>query len=188
MNMKIARNAGRWAALLTALALAACGSRKDPPPRESPVAKTPGESAVAYANGHWFDGEKFAMGTRYVARDVFRAARPESVALTIDLGGGYVVPPYAEGHNHLLEGELIDTYIQHYLYRGVYYVKDQSGVPKVYRGHQEQARSPDQHRCQDRPAGLYRTGWASSADRRGKCRISGPCRRRGPRSRSTARR
>jgi hypothetical protein len=49
----------------------------------------------------------------------------------IDLEGAYVVPPYAEGHNHWLEPRGVDAYVQTYLRDGVFYLKDQSNAPVI---------------------------------------------------------
>ena len=90
-------------------------------------------SALAFVNGKWFDGKAFVAGTRYVVGEVLRTTRPASVATTIDLAGGYVVPPYGEGHTHLMEADKIDIYIQQYLDRGIFYAKDQSSALSIRR-------------------------------------------------------
>ena len=86
---------------------------------------------MAYANGKWFDGQAFASRTMYVADGMFRAVAPRTITKTIDLHGGFVVPPLAEAHNHWLESDRIDTYIQNYLADGVFYVMDQANVPRI---------------------------------------------------------
>ncbi len=42
------------------------------------------------------------------------------------------MPPYGEGHNHWLEADLADNYIQEHLRDGIFYVKDQTTPPAVH--------------------------------------------------------
>ncbi|MCG8420139.1 MAG: hypothetical protein MJE77_19590 [Proteobacteria bacterium] len=114
------------ATLLACMLAVACAGSSDLPVKPAPLPEI-----IAFVNGQWFDGQTFVQGTRHVVDGVFREPGPGPVAFTIDLNGGYVVPPYGEGHNHFLEAEQIDIYIQHYLYRGVFYVKDQTTLPSV---------------------------------------------------------
>src|SRR5436190_16733694 len=70
---------------------------------QTPVASTrPAEPApvLELRNGHWFDGQRFEERTLYSVDGRFVAERPAKVERTLDLGGGYVVPPFAEAHNH----------------------------------------------------------------------------------------
>jgi hypothetical protein len=83
----------------------------------------------AFENGYWFTGESFTSETWYSVGGVLSREMPGVVDSVIDLHGGYVIPPFAEGHNHLLEWELIDAYVQMYLDKGIYYVKDQANTP-----------------------------------------------------------
>ena len=126
--------------LASVLSLAACSSRDRGSPDQGASPSTrPAASAhqaravVEYKNGQWFDGNQFVSGSRYTADGVLHSTRPAGATATtvIDLRNGHVVPPYGEGHTHLLEAELIDTYVHHFLYRGIYYVKDQSSPPWV---------------------------------------------------------
>ena len=59
----------------------------------------PASPVLAYDNGRWFTGSAFALCRMYTqgGRFIESVDRPDSV---IDLGGGYVVPPFGEGHNH----------------------------------------------------------------------------------------
>ncbi len=54
---------------------------------------------TAYVNGRWWDGERFRQGARHV-RDGRFVARPRGPVRTVDLGGGYVLPGFAEAHHH----------------------------------------------------------------------------------------
>jgi hypothetical protein len=106
---------------LLALALSACSSL--------PVSTGP---ATEYRNGRWFDGTQFVAKTMWVVGEAFAESRPAGVAAVIDLHDGFAVPPYGEGHNHWLEPQLVDAYVQTYLRDGIFYVKDQSTPPQFH--------------------------------------------------------
>jgi hypothetical protein len=119
-------------ALLLAITLnAGCAA-----PKPRGAASAPGEPAGAateYRNGRWFDGRRFVEGARYGVDGRFSTARPARVGTVLDLAGGYVVPPFAEGHNHWLEPRAIDAYVAMYLRDGVFYLKDQANASVVRR-------------------------------------------------------
>jgi imidazolonepropionase-like amidohydrolase len=58
-------------------------------------------SIVAYENGRWWSGASFVPGTRYVAKGVFVQAPARPSGRKVDLHGGFVVPPFADAHNHM---------------------------------------------------------------------------------------
>jgi cytosine/adenosine deaminase-related metal-dependent hydrolase len=82
-----------------------------------------------FINGQWFDGKNFQRQTFYSVDGVLTKREPRSVTETIDLASGYVVPPFAEAHNHnlgsavYLNREFTKQMIQRYLAAGVFYVK-----------------------------------------------------------------
>jgi len=57
--------------------------------------------------------------------------RPGRIDEVVDLKNGYVIPPFAEAHNHWLEPQRVDEYIQNYLRDGVFYVKDEGNLPYI---------------------------------------------------------
>lgn len=85
-------------------------------------------ATVAYTNGHWFDGTKFVARTMYVRDGVF-VAKPKIVDDTVDLGGGWVVPPFGEAHNHNVEGVGAGERSAQYLHDGVFYVENPTIMP-----------------------------------------------------------
>jgi len=91
-----------------------------------------GEPATEYRGGQWFDGERFVAKTMWVAGESFVDSRPGRIGAVVDLRNGFVVPPYAEGHNHWLEPTLVDAYVQTYLRDGIFYVKDQGTAPQFH--------------------------------------------------------
>lgn len=75
-------------------------------------------------NGLWFDVTGFEPRTGYISDGSLRFLDTSVDAKQIiDLDGGYVVPPYCEGHNHNLGGSAdgVDETIQAYLEDGVFY-------------------------------------------------------------------
>ena len=87
---------------------------------------------VAYRGGLWFDGSKFVPKTMYVVDGVFRTHAPARVDSVVDLAGGYVVPPFADAHQHLIDPR-IDVTIRAQLADGIFYLKDQGSAPIIRR-------------------------------------------------------
>jgi imidazolonepropionase-like amidohydrolase len=84
-------------------------------------------------NGRWFNGTAFdTRSITYVVNGRFTSARPAFVDGTIDLAGAWVVPPFAEAHNHNL-GSGVEEWdaraASRYLVDGVFYVKIQGNLP-----------------------------------------------------------
>src|SRR4051812_32360806 len=107
------------AAITLLLAAGSCSS----PPNAAPAPATHG---TAYSNGHWFDGTQFRSRTMYVVGSSFATRRPVRVDTTIDLGGGFVVPPFGDAHYHLTDPRIAAAT---FLRDGIFYVKDQSNAP-----------------------------------------------------------
>lgn len=87
---------------------------------------------VAYRGGLWFDGSKFVPMTMYVADGAFHTGAPAQVDSVVDLAGAYVVPPFADAHQHLLDPR-IDPTIRAQLHDGIFYIKDQGNAPILRR-------------------------------------------------------
>lgn len=108
---------------LTALACAYGGIRN--PPQHDRV--------VEYTGGRWFDGTVFVARTMYVVGGRFREDRPARIDSVVDIAGGFVVPPYADAHQHFLEPARISAYINTHIREGIFYVKDQGSAPYIRR-------------------------------------------------------
>ena len=91
----------------------------------------PPQRSFQFTNGQWFDGKGFRRRTFYSVNGVLMLKRPGRVDEVVDLKNGYVIPPFAEGHNHWLEPQRVDEYIQNYLRDGVFYVKDEANLPYI---------------------------------------------------------
>ncbi|WP_444887761.1 amidohydrolase family protein [Microbulbifer sp. JMSA008] len=62
------------------------------------------ETTYAVVGGKWFDGTDFKEATWFVDENgSLTKTKPQKVDYTFDASGKYVVPPYAEGHNHNLQ-------------------------------------------------------------------------------------
>jgi imidazolonepropionase-like amidohydrolase len=79
-------------------------------------------SGYALANGRWWTGERFEPRTMYVVGGTFSAAAPARVDSTVDLGGGFVVPPFGDAHAHHFESQPVTGRINElYLRDGIFY-------------------------------------------------------------------
>ena len=110
------------AALVASLAACATAQLNTAPPAHG----------VAYRGGLWFDGSKFVPRTMYVADGAFHTRAPAQVDSVVDLAGGYVVPPFADAHQHLVDPR-IDATIRTQLRDGIFYIKDQGNAPIMRR-------------------------------------------------------
>jgi hypothetical protein len=104
-------------------------------------AQAPASHGTEYRGGRWFDGSRFVPRTIYVVDGTFRTRRPATVDRVVDLAGGYVVPPFADAHQHLA-GIPIETTIRSYLRDGIFYVRDQANAPIGRRPIQRQLNRP----------------------------------------------
>jgi imidazolonepropionase-like amidohydrolase len=89
-------------------------------------------STVAFVNGRWFDGRSFQTRTVYSVNGVLRFAAPRAIGRTIDLEGAWIVPPFAEAHNHNIDGAVEGralAALRQYAADGVLYVKIQGNYP-----------------------------------------------------------
>lgn len=87
--------------------------------------------AIAFTNGRWYDGRSFRQKTGYAVGSTLTFRHPPRVDRTIDLRGGYVIPPFCEAHNHNVETlnnieKLVSTYLQH----GIFYVKNPNNLAR----------------------------------------------------------
>jgi hypothetical protein len=86
------------------------------------------DTVIAFANGRWFDGNTFRSRTVYCVNGLLRFDKPARVDRTLDLSGAWIVPPFAEAHNHNIDGAVEArslAAILKYAADGVFYVKIQ---------------------------------------------------------------
>lgn len=87
---------------------------------------------TALVNGQWFNGHSFEPRTMYSVDGRFTSEKPARIDRTLDLTGLWIIPPFADAHNHSIgtgRVELDKIAVQHYLVDGVFYVKMQGNVP-----------------------------------------------------------
>lgn len=88
------------------------------------------DAQIAFTNGLWFNGRSFARRTAYAVGDYLTFHRPARIESSVDLGGGYVLPPFGEAHNHNVEPlNSIDALVARYLRHGILYVKNPDCLP-----------------------------------------------------------
>jgi imidazolonepropionase-like amidohydrolase len=90
------------------------------------------ETVIALTNGRWFDGKTFQPRTTYSVNGTLTFTEPARVGRVIDLSGTWVVPPFAEAHNHNIDGAVEArslAAIRKYVADGVFYVKIQGNYP-----------------------------------------------------------
>lgn len=94
--------------------------------------QTQKRSQIQLTNGNWFNGHTFEKRTVWVTDGVlsFSGENVQSDTI-INLSGKYVIPPFAEAHNHNLESDYeLEERINTYLDNGVFYVKHLSSIKK----------------------------------------------------------
>lgn len=80
--------------------------------------------SYAFTNGQWFTGNGFRLGTRYAVNGVFVERRPARVDSTIDLRGGFAIPPFGDAHTHNLDApSTVDALREAYVREGTFYVQ-----------------------------------------------------------------
>lgn len=92
----------------------------------------PDSKRMKLVDGHWFNGETFEKKTVWLDNGLIYFKKPGVLVDTIvDLANQYIIPPFAEAHNHNLESSYgLDKRIASYLENGVFYVKLLSSIKK----------------------------------------------------------
>ena len=93
----------------------------------------PHAGAVTHlVNGYWFDGAKFVRTDPYVEGESFTKHPDERRSVTtIDLHGGFVVPPYGDAHEHNFDSvEATPAVVRQYLRDGIFYAQGMTDTPE----------------------------------------------------------
>lgn len=97
-----------------------------------PVTNVFAHGTQKYVNGLWFNGQTFDQKTFYVVEGVFRTQYVGKVDMTVDLQGKFVIPPFAEAHNHHFGEEVsYKEQLEKYLREGIFYAKNTNNVTKL---------------------------------------------------------
>src|SRR5262245_38347793 len=96
----------------------------------------PGQiTTTAFTNGLWFDGTTFVPRTAVVAANVLSfpglAEGLPTDAVTVDLAGGYALPPLCDAHNHNVGVGRPEERNRRYLNAGVFYVGSLNDAPQL---------------------------------------------------------
>ncbi len=86
---------------------------------------------TAIINVNWFDGEKFQSIPLYVVDGLFTFSAPNKIVRQIDAQNGYLIPPFAEGHNHNIFPLGFDETLKNYIEKGVLYAMSQGNICSV---------------------------------------------------------
>jgi len=82
-----------------------------------------------FRNGRWFDGRTFRERIFYSLDGRLTIRKPPRIDEVIDLGGGFVVPPFADAHCHHFDSNYnVDQQVEMYLRDGVFYAAVQTDV------------------------------------------------------------
>ena len=83
-----------------------------------------------YQNGYIFDGERFAARDFAVVDGLLTFTLSSPADSTVDLAGGYVVPPFCETHNHGIDADFgLDYKVNAHLEKGIFYYKNPNSIP-----------------------------------------------------------
>src|SRR3954469_7846568 len=108
----------RWI-LIAVVAAGSANAAAEP----APVPPSPAATSYAFVHGRWFDGTKFVAETVYAVSGTLTRKRPARIDRSIDLAGGFVVPPFADAHTHHFDGPATRDHVAMYLRDGVFYAK-----------------------------------------------------------------
>jgi hypothetical protein len=121
---RFGRRAARTAITVLIGVAAAAGNAGFGQPSASPSSKN-----FKFVNGRWFDGRVFQRKVFYAVGGLFAERPPERIDETIDLKDGFVVPPFADAHNHAIAGpNNIDKILKRYLTDGIFYAKNPASI------------------------------------------------------------
>ena len=88
----------------------------------APAGQNAGPATLHLKNGLWFDGSAFRREDWYSVDGRLTRIPPARVDAAIDLAGRYVLPPFAEAHNHDLQNAWMGAqFSPRYLRQGIFY-------------------------------------------------------------------
>jgi len=94
-------------------------------------------------NGLWYDGSGFVARTRYSVEGVLRSETDAKEVVTVDLGGGFVLPPFGNAHDHGLADAGFDAQNEEFLAKGIFYVANPNSIQRWTDAVREKALLPE---------------------------------------------
>jgi imidazolonepropionase-like amidohydrolase len=107
----------------------------------SAVGASPSAPTYAFTGGQWWNGSTFVKQTLYTVDGRITAKAPKRVDETIDLKGGFVIPPLAEGHTHWIP-QFADQLSACYLADGVFYAREMASAGVSYNQFRDRVNLP----------------------------------------------
>ena len=90
----------------------------------SAPASTATSPVISFTNGLWFDGEAFRSRIVFSVHGVLAESADEPVTKTVDLHGGFIIPPFGDAHEHNFSSlRTARTEITTYLHDGIFYAQ-----------------------------------------------------------------
>lgn len=94
------------------------------------IAQTPSR-VYRFVNGNWFNGVTFESRIFYSVEGLLRTEYNGHVDSTIDLQNKFVIPPFADAHNHHFADAMdYRSQINTYLTQGIFYAKNPNNTLK----------------------------------------------------------
>jgi hypothetical protein len=96
-----------------------------------PAGAEGGAPVIQFSDGRWFNGEGFERSTWYSVEGRLTQRRPARIDVRVDLAGRYVLPPFAEAHNHDMQNAFLGAMsARRYLGAGVFYTAQMCAQPE----------------------------------------------------------
>lgn len=89
------------------------------------------DRVIEFTNGLWFRDGSFVEDLFYSVDGVLTRQRPASVNEVIDLQGKFIIPPFAEAHNHNIDNPPRPNQLKQYEDSGIFHVMIQNNIGPI---------------------------------------------------------
>lgn len=84
----------------------------------------PAHRVIAFTHGRWFDGSNFRQREVFSVDGVLADHVSRPIDQTVDLRGGFVIPPFGDAHEHMFSNAgTLQAEIAMYLHDGIFYAQ-----------------------------------------------------------------
>lgn len=98
---------------------------------QTPTSASLSARVYRFVNGNWFNGQSFQQKIFYSAGGTLHSEYAGPVDSTIDLQNKFIIPPFAEAHNHhFSDAQDYRAQINNYLTQGIFYAKNPNNTIK----------------------------------------------------------